>query len=281
MTSALLFMALFAIPSFAEDKDTPIQQYEKIERLLNEEQFEEADRYAHEYNAQDYRGIRRVDGTKKCVPVLKECEGTDLSRQTVRSCLAKIETHCDDRFLTPKWKQTLTQINNGLLDQKESASKQSPLRKLCEDEMMWGYSIQKRPCPTCAWSLSPDLTKLVGQFKSKTECEEARLTDKKSGGDKCYRRFIGNNKKIEIYRIKMMETNPHGTSASYLKFETSEKCATAAKEGFTFYPEIGEPFQIGIKGSKSESRFIGDCEKFEVTVCKKNGSSATDIEDIL
>ena len=261
----------------AEDSPSRI-----ISALLDAEKFEEARKYATEKRITEYWGPKTIAGTEKCAPILNECAQVTDDSQAIRSCLARMEKSCDDRYLTAKWQNTHHTLINKLHDLAESVDKKPKGTNACKDGMKWGYiRVKKADCTYCAWSLKQDPKKLHGEFKSRDECEEKRLLDSEWATEQCAQRYLGDDKRIEVYESQAMVMESGQTISLHLKFKTLDRCKKANSEGMKYIDPDGNTFNLGKLGSKSPARFISECKKKSLMLCAKYDQDTRDTGDLL
>lgn len=251
--------------------------HQKVESLVNEGKFDEAKKVAEELRVPAYLGVKRVEASAKCQPVVNECSAKDRTQQDTRRCLNMLKDSCEKKYLTIKNLDEFNVTWNSLVDEKEKSSSKDKGR--CNDGLKWGYIRETGPnLAYKAFTHNVDYKSLHGEFNTKEKCEEARLleTSKVQTSDICHVRYLGETKKIILHETIAMNK----TTKASLYFSDKNKCEQAVHGGFKYYSEEDISFSISPKDSSNSSRFIKECEQKEIVICEKYKQGEIFLHDI-
>jgi hypothetical protein len=263
-------------------QERQLKPHQKIEAMVNEGKFKEAKDLAASSGpkVQPYLGIKRIEASEKCRPVIDECNLDRPESQKVRQCLANLEQKCERKYLTQKYHKDLKKVLSKLIDYKDQDLVPSQAKGMCDDGMKWGY-VRETDSKLFrkAFTHNIDFKTLHGQFSSKEKCEEARLleTEGIQTSNTCYTRYIGAIKSLTVYQAIGMQ----GTSKRTLTFKEKSLCDKAVQGGYTYHPAQSNPVTYFPIGSDQSNRFIKGCDKTQITICEQHKQGEQFLSDIL
>lgn len=278
---ALIFLSSCAGISLNTGKqERPLQPYQKVEVLVNEGKFKEAREAAQSPKVPAYMGIKRIDASEKCRPVIDQCNSEQLESQKVRQCLGNLEQKCEKKYLTQKYQEDFNKVWNKLIDYKVQDIMPSQLKGMCDAGMKWGY-VRETDSKLFrkAFTYNIDYKTLHGQFETKDKCEEARLLEKEGvqTSKTCYVRYLGEIKTLTVYQAIGMQQ----TSKRTLTFNEKSNCEKAIQDGFTYHPQQSGPILYSPIGSNHPNRFIKGCDEAKITICEQYKQGEQFLSDIL
>lgn len=220
---------------------------------------------------------------EKCENAVKECSGEIAKKHEWKYCQALLYVKCIDKQKMSEFFENLANKRLEELEAMKGKFEAPPTQfadkvKECQDGMKWGYFSKLKSKQN---GFNPSSEELIGKFNSESECEEARLTDKNDFGQKCRKRNFGKNVNVNAYIHNYMVHTHSGNHKETLKFVNEEVCQNASKTGVKFGHEAGydsEAYFIGPKGSKEETRFIGECTKQSIALCKTHKHDITNLD---
>lgn len=254
--------------------------FEQVENLVNEGKYEEALTVAKTKHVASHLGIKRIEATQKCAPLLKKCDVPTLSTQQTRECKQQIGSNCERKYLTRKMDAQVISLMNKAISSEENNLIAPVVKGKCDDGMKWGYlRVEKSDSQYILFTDKIDYKKLHGEFGAKDKCEEARLLEdsKFNTSKSCYWRYLGEKKTIPLYIALAMK----GTGKKNLYFSDKETCEKAVKEGFNHFDSDGTNHSYGALGSSTSSRFIKICEQEVITVCEQYRQGELFLEEII
>ncbi len=254
--------------------------YDQVENLVNEGKYEEAMTIAKTKHVAPHLGVKRIEATQRCAPILNKCGVSTLSTQQTRECRQQIGISCERKYLTRKLDAQVTSLMNKAISSEEDNMIAPVVMGKCSDGMKWGYlKVEKSSSQYILFTDKIDYKKLHGEFGAKDKCEEARLLEdtKFNTSKSCFWRYLGEKKTLTLYMALAMK----GTGKEKIYFSDREKCESSVKSGFDHINREGINSSFGAHGSSKPNRFIKECEQEDVVVCEQFRQGELFLEEII
>jgi hypothetical protein len=214
---------------------------------------------------------------EKCYQALQEFEGGSKTRSELHFKKDQMESACNFSGLPEVWTKRIEiaseQAKKGaetLPYSEEFKGSSSPIGKaknICLRGFSWGYTTNNNML---------NIKALKGKFRSKSECDDARVLDSISGVA-CYQRYLGETKKLNIVHANVMSNAGYKQDAYFTSMSAcQEALSNGAPDERKEFTNLGKA--IAPKNSDTQPRFIGECKSTEVIMCQEHSQSLEEID---
>ncbi len=154
----------------------------------------------------------------------------------------------------------------------------------CISKMKWAHRAKRFS--------SNEKPKYIGNFESKTQCDESMVQDKSVvendafpilGGNICVNIYRGKPIEAEVYFADVLNESrsERGAMGKHkLRFSSQTRCEDAIKNGISYIADDYGSQKITVAGNGSESvpRFISKCKSEGLKICSDQSEEIADYE---